>query len=305
MMANLPNSEHQPNGGEEQIQRFLDASHAQSQDPRLLPEAVDRIRREAEERRMAEQASRDNEARLKAIVNTAVDGIITIDERGIIETINPAAERIFGYSPAELIGQNVKMLMPNPYHDEHDQYLANYCRTGQRKIIGIGREVLGKRKDGTIFPIDLAVSEVLLGNRRIFTGIVRDVTARKQAEEELRKAKELAEQSWVEAETQREIAEAANRAKDHFLAVLSHELRTPLTPVLAMVAFVESQVNLPEELRDEIGTIRRNVEMEARLIDDLLDLTRISKGKIHLQCEVVDAHASLRSALEITQSDIE
>jgi PAS domain S-box-containing protein len=130
-----------------------------------------------------EQALRDGEARIKTILDSAVDGILTIDERGSIETINPAAQRIFGYTVEELKGKNVKILMPEPYHSEHDQYLRNYRHTGQRKIIGIGREVVGRRKDGSTFPLDLSVSEVPMGDRRIFTGIVRDITDRKLAEQ--------------------------------------------------------------------------------------------------------------------------
>ena len=135
------------------------------------------------ERKRAEEALRESEGLLRAVVETAVDGIITIDERGIIRTMNPATSRIFGYAGNEVVGHNVNMLMPPPYHDEHDSYLANYQRTGQRKIIGSGREVSGRRKDGTTFPLDLAVSETWLGERRIFTGIVRDITERKRMEE--------------------------------------------------------------------------------------------------------------------------
>jgi PAS domain S-box-containing protein len=132
-----------------------------------------------------EHELRDTAARLRGIVDNAVDGIITIDEQGSVETMNPAAERIFGYSADEVIGRNVSMLMPEPYHSQHDGYLERYRRTGERRIIGIGREVRGRRKDGTEFPMDLAVSTTQMGKRRIFTGLVRDITDRKRLEQEI------------------------------------------------------------------------------------------------------------------------
>lgn len=143
------------------------------------------------ERRRAQAALRDSEARLRAILETAVEGIITIDERGIIESFNPAAEKIFGYAAREIIGRSVNLLMPAPYREEHDGYLANYMRTGHAKIIGIGREIVGQRKDGTIFPLDLAVSEVQLEDRRLFTGFVRDITERKHLEKEILEISDL------------------------------------------------------------------------------------------------------------------
>ena len=127
---------------------------------------------------------REHEARISAILDTTVDGIITIDEHGSVESFNKAAESIFGYRADEVIGRNVDMLMPPPYHDEHDSYIRNYLETGHRKIIGIGREVMGQRKDGSTFPLDLAVSEVDFGHRRIFTGVVRDITERRRLEQE-------------------------------------------------------------------------------------------------------------------------
>lgn len=142
------------------------------------------------QRRHAELALSEQEARLRAVVDTAVDGIITIDERGTIESFNHAAEKLFGYSAAEAIGRNVSLLMPSPHREQHDRYLANYQASGERKIIGIGREVSGRRIDGSTFPMELSVNEVRLGARRIFTGIVRDITRRRHAEEALREQTE-------------------------------------------------------------------------------------------------------------------
>lgn len=127
----------------------------------------------------------EREARLRAILATAVEGIITIDERGIIESANPAAERIFGYKAAEMTGRNVSLLMPSPHREQHDGYLQNYLRTGRAKIIGVGREIIARRKDGTVFPIDLSVSEVRLARGRLFTGFIRDISERKQLEKEI------------------------------------------------------------------------------------------------------------------------
>ena len=142
------------------------------------------VQRQTRKKRAA-AALRDSEARLSAILETAVEGIVTISERGVVESFNASAEKIFGYPAAEVIGQNVSMLMPSPHHDQHDAYLANYRHTGHAQIIGIGREVTGRRKNGVIFPMDLSVSEVKLADRRIFTGFIRDITERKRLEKEI------------------------------------------------------------------------------------------------------------------------
>ncbi|MEW5726777.1 MAG: PAS domain S-box protein, partial [Pseudomonadota bacterium] len=147
--------------------------------------ALGRRRLAGTEARLAE-----SEARAKAILDAAVDGIVTIDEGGRIQSFNRAAERIFGYRAAEVTGRNVSVLMPDPYQREHDSYLRNYLVTGVAKIIGIGREVVGLRKDGTVFPMDLAVGESRLGGRRIFAGMVRDISDRKAVEERLRASEE-------------------------------------------------------------------------------------------------------------------
>lgn len=127
---------------------------------------------------------RDIERWTRAIVENAVDGIITVDESGTIEYFNPAAERMFGYSAEEVVGRDVRMLMPPPHAEQHSEYLDHYKATGLRRIIGHGREVEGKRKDGTTFPIELSVSEVALGDRRVFTGILHEITRRRQVQEE-------------------------------------------------------------------------------------------------------------------------
>ena len=138
--------------------------------------------------RQAQDALRDREARYRAVVETAVDAIITIDENGVIDSINPAAVRTFGYTPDEVLGRNVSMLMPEPYRSQHDTYVRNYLRTGRAKIIGAGREVVGLRKDGTTFPMDLSVSEFSAGGRQMFTGLVHDATNRRRLEQQILEA---------------------------------------------------------------------------------------------------------------------
>ncbi|NND70159.1 MAG: PAS domain S-box protein [Rhodothermales bacterium] len=141
---------------------------------------------------LAEDALSRSTAMATAVLETTVDGIITIDERGKIETINSAVMDIFGYAIEELIGENVSILMPDPFKAEHDEYLTNYLETGHRKIIGIGREVVGRRKDGSLFPLDLAVSEVKVGTtKRLFTGILRDISERRKLERELLRVGDL------------------------------------------------------------------------------------------------------------------
>jgi PAS domain S-box-containing protein len=141
------------------------------------------IARDMSDRKRAESELRDREARLQAILNTAADAIITIDYRGVIQSVNSVAERMFGYTSAELIGQSVNMLMPSPFREAHDGYLAKYLQTGEKHVIGISREVDARRKDGSVFPTELAVSEI--AHRKLFVGIHRDLTARKRLERDV------------------------------------------------------------------------------------------------------------------------
>ena len=165
------------------IQLSLTVSPIRAAGGRIV--GASRIARDITARKQMEQALRESEARARGILDTAVDAIITIDSRGIIESFNKAAERLFGYQPQDVIGRNVSILMPEPYRSMHDAYLRNYCETGRARIIGIGREVIARRRDGTLFPAELAVSEVKLGDRRLFTGIVRDISERKRLEQEI------------------------------------------------------------------------------------------------------------------------
>lgn len=134
---------------------------------------------------------RDREARLRAIVDHAIDALVTIDDEGTIEAFNPAAESMFGYAAAEVLGQDISLLMPSPHREQHSEYIATYLRTREPKILGIGREVMAKKKDGTIFPVDLGISELLVDGKRKFSGIVRDLTEQNRVHAEYVRAQKM------------------------------------------------------------------------------------------------------------------
>lgn len=185
-LPNRPSSVPPPTNGQSRSEleaRVAERTAELTDVNRLLSEVIAR-------RERVEQSLRETEAQTRAILDTAVDAIITISDHGIIATYNQAAERLFGYTADEMIGQNVSMLMPEPYASEHDGYLRRYLKTGKAYIIGIGREVMGRRKDGSVFPLDLAVSEIQFGLKRTFTGVVRDLTERKRLEREILEAAE-------------------------------------------------------------------------------------------------------------------
>ena len=249
------------------------------------------IVRDITERKHAEEELRRAEERMRSVVNHVLDGIITIDEHGTVESFNPAAEKIFGYRADEVIGRNVNMLMPEPYHGEHDGYLSNYVRTGAPKIIGIGREVVGRRKNGSTFPMELAVSEFHIGERRYFTGIVRDITERKRLETEVH-------------ERLQQLAEA-DRQKNEFLAMLSHELRNPLAPMrnaLTLMKHVRADEKVMREARD---LIERQLHHLVRLVDDLLDVSRIIRGRVDLRKEPVELGTIINRATETARPVID
>lgn len=230
-----------------------------------------RVMRQQMRQQISRRQIRERTLRLRTLLDTTVDGIIIIDEKGTVEDYNIACQRLFGYSPEEVIGRNVNMLMPPPYCDEHDGYLEQYRKTGRRKIIGIGREVEGRRQDGTTFPMELSVGEARHGNSPIFMGIIRDITARKQAEADLQKAKEQ--------------AEVASRAKSLFLANMSHEIRTPMNAVLGHAELLENAGNLPTKMQQSVASIKRAGTHLMELISDILDISKIEAGAETLEAE--------------------
>jgi len=207
-------------------------------------------------RRRAELSLVESRNRLRAVLDTAVEGIITINDRGIVESVNLATEKIFGYSAAEMVGQNVCMLMPKPFREEHDQYLDNYHETHLPKIIGIGREASGRRKDGSIFPLDLAVSEIALANRRVFTGFVRDITERKQAEQ-----------------TAREFGGRLLQAQEAERARLARELHDDITQRLARLAIDAGRAESARDGAARNETMRDVRDGLVRLSEDVHSLS--------------------------------
>lgn len=224
------------------------------------------------------------------ILDHVVDGIITIDDKGIIKSLNRAAEKIFGYSFSEVIDKNISMLMPEPYQSQHNEYLQKYMDTGIANIIGVGREVEGLRKNGTVFPIDLAVSEVYLEDKRFFTGIVRDITERKQHDQELFQSKLEAEKTSL--------------AKSDFLARMSHELRTPLNSIMGFSQLLEMAAvreKYPENQVNFIEQILRAGSHLLELINEVLDLSRVESGKIETHPEPVDIKNLLNEMVAFMQ----
>ena len=208
----------------------------------------------------------------QAILNNVVDGIVTIDEKGIVNSFNAAAEEIFGYSSKEVMGKNVKCLMPEPYRAEHDGYLESYLSTGVARIIGIGREVEGQRQNGEVFPMELAVSEIQQQGRSVFIGVVRDITERKRVDQ----------------------------MKSEFVSTVSHELRTPLTSIAGSLSLLAGGVlgEVPAQAKQLLDIAQNNSQRLTLLINDLLDMEKIAAGKMHFEIQPHSLVFLVEQALE-------
>lgn len=191
----------------------------------------------------------------RAVAETVVDGLVVIDEHGTIEWLNQAASAMFGHPVEAIRGQNVKVLMPAPFHDEHDGYLRRYLTTGERRIIGIGRQVRGRRADGSEFPLSLAVGETVIGGARKFTGILRDLTAQKQLEQLLQERQTLAR-----------VGELA--------AVVAHEVRNPLAAIKGVVEVIQTRFPADSPDRKILGDLLVRVDSLDHLVSDLLVYAR-------------------------------
>lgn len=241
------------------------------------------IRRQVETTEASLRELNVAKTRFESILNTAVDGIITIDENGIAKTFNAAAERIFGYTALEVVEKNIKILMPEPFFGKHDEYLERYRTTGEARIINSGREVLGRRKNGETFPMRLDVSEMHLGGSMFYNGSVRDITEQKRMETQLRQKND-------ELEKQSRYAQEANRLKSEFLANMSHELRTPLNAIIGFSELIyDGKVGaVSPNHKEYLGDILTSSKHLLQLINDVLDLAKVESGTFEFKPEPVE-----------------
>jgi two-component system sensor kinase FixL len=236
------------------------------------------------------ESARAREAHVQSILDTIPEAMVVIDERGMVQSFSAAAERLFGYSPAEVTGQNVKILMPSPYGEEHDGYIGRYLRTGERRIIGIGRVVVGQRKDGSTFPMELAVGEMKSGNARFFTGFIRDLTERQQTDARLQ-------------ELQAELVHVSRlTAMGEMASALAHELNQPLS---AIANYMKGSQRLLEtstdqragQVRDAMGKAAEQAIRAGQIIRRLRDF--VARGESERRVEDVKKLVEEASALAL------
>jgi len=239
---------------------------------------------EVQHRKAAEKAARADQARLQAIFDTAVEAIVVIDSKGCIRQWSQSAMTMFGYAVDDVVGRNVAMLTDGIIPEEHDEYLKRYQRTRKARIIGIGREVVGRRRDGSTFPIELSVGEANVGDETYYTGILRDITQRKKIEWDL-----------VEA---RKLADAANEAKSAFLANMSHEIRTPLNAIIGMTHLLRT-TSLTERQSGHVGKIQVASRSLLSIVNDILDSSKIESGKLEIERIPFDIEKVMRNVADV------
>jgi PAS domain S-box-containing protein len=215
--------------------------------------------------------TKEYEQRLRTLFETAVDAIVTIDEAGVIEDVNAVVKRILGYEPSELVGQHVGVLMPPRHRERLEQYLRHYPNDSGAKLIAATQEAVAVRKDGTEFPVEMSVSEMRLGDRRMFTGIVRDVTERKRIEQ----------------------------LKSEFVSTVSHELRTPLTSIRGALGLIAGGRvgKISSEAQEMVNIALNNSGRLVRLINDILDVEKIQSGKLDFEIQRLDLSGVIKDAI--------
>ncbi len=227
---------------------------------------------------------RGHEQRVASILNSVSDAVITIDAFGTIETVNTATLSIFERRTEDLVGYNVNVLMPEPHYTRHDQYLANYRQTGEKKVINDKTVVEGITGSGETFPLEMQVRESQFAGRSIFTGVCRDISEQQEAERQILLAKEE--------------AEAANQAKSSFLATMSHEIRTPMNGVIGMTTLL-LDTELTDDQRDFANTLRNSGESLLAIINDILDISKLQSGKFTIEPTPFDLRQTLTDVTEL------
>lgn len=222
--------------------------------------------------------------KIQSIMDSVVDAIIVIDEKGRVLEANHSVLQVLGYRVDELVGQNIKMIVPEPDQAAHDDYIRRYISDGDPRVIGFTRHVEALTKSGREIPIDLAVSEVLSGEKRLFTGVIRDVTERKKAQIEIEKARDQAVQSA--------------KMKSEFLANMSHEIRTPMNGVIGMTGLLLDTSLTPEQ-RELTLTVKSSADSLLGIINDILDFSKIEAGKLEISIEMVDLIALLDGVIDM------
>ena len=259
----------------------------------------------------------DDGRRLRALFEMATDGIITMNGRGVIENANPAAAELFGYTVQEMLGQKVNMLMGDHDRRHHDSYLQRYQRTREPHIIGIGREVIGRRKNGEEFPLRLAVSEVKLDTGVLYTGILHDLTEYHRAQDRVNELNRELENKVNErtaslrareVELKRALGRERelNELKSRFLSMASHEFKTPLSTVLSSAEIIELYQNAdqqPKRLR-HLDRIKAAVNQLTEVLDDFLSLSQLEQGKVAVSPRPIDVRALLATSIESSEGQL-
>lgn len=246
-----------------------------AQEKEAIETLNEELKREIGERRRIEQGLRESEGRVRAVVDHVLDGIITINEDGVMESVNPAAQRIFGYSAEEMVGRHFTSLVPEADRSEYEDYLKKHLRVSKGRPIGFGLEITGQRRDGDTFPMELGLSDMWIDERYTFIGIIRDITERKDIE----------------------------GMKDRFVSVVSHELRTPLTSALGSLGLLAEGVagELSDKGRNLLAIARTNMERLVRLVNDILSVNDVQSGKLQLRKAPVEIAALLERSIQFHQ----
>ncbi len=270
------------------FERHIDDSAAPIRDESGTMLGAVLIFRDISERRQIERAGRESDARKAAVLETALDCIITMDQSGNIIDFNPAAERTFGYRREDVVGREMAgFIIPASLRERHRQGLARYLTTGEGPVLGTRLELTALRADGSEFPVELAIARIGVSGPAMFTGYLRDITERKDMENQLRQL--VADMSETV------------RRKDEFLAMLAHELRNPLAPIRSAVAVLRQSTPLEPASGTVTEMMERQIGQLVRLIDDLMDVSRISRGKIELQSRPLEVASVVHQAVEASR----